>query len=587
MIIEESVKVKDYKCFASEPQGFEKIYPVNIIIGKNNSGKSSLIDLIEFIVSPSADFIVTGRGRTMAEVSFCRVLERKDVEQLIVNNDMYNNYLSPLLNKSFTYSLNIGIEKDGEVVINDILEDAPNIKKGIEPKLKKLFFDKTFKRINAERDVTPEFLAKEFTLASSGKNATSIVTKLLNEKGMEHNIIKKDFIKCINEITAPDIIFDDIIVKRDPKNDEWEIFLEDDNGYWVALSKMGSGIKTIILVLLNLIVSPKLEFKNPSKYVFGFEELENNLHPSLQRRLFSFIREYAKEFETHFFITTHSNIVIDLFGNDPLSQIIHVKKQGDNSIATSISSKELKNILKDLDFKASDILLSNGIIWVEGPSDAIYIELFLDLYAKANPGNDLQRLSFTIQSLATAVWKYAGFIDFDWNLINEDIQNKIISLSKLNHNHLLVIDNDGNYDDKKPSEWEQFSNGTGRNKAKLIYECVSHNNASENNLENNFGDSKNATLLFWINDGTFETYLSHFIKDKGKEFAKYFQTNKQNSYLEKKRDGDDSSISKVLLASDIAQFCLENELTINDIAPKDSDLYNKIARLYNTIKSWN
>ncbi len=45
-IIDQSIKIKNYKCFGNEPQGFEKIYPINIITGKNNSGKSSLIDLI-------------------------------------------------------------------------------------------------------------------------------------------------------------------------------------------------------------------------------------------------------------------------------------------------------------------------------------------------------------------------------------------------------------------------------------------------------------------------------------------------------------------------------------------------------------
>lgn len=41
-----SIKAKNYKCFGEEPQGFDEIYPINIIIGRNNSGKSSLLDLI-------------------------------------------------------------------------------------------------------------------------------------------------------------------------------------------------------------------------------------------------------------------------------------------------------------------------------------------------------------------------------------------------------------------------------------------------------------------------------------------------------------------------------------------------------------
>ncbi len=53
-IIDQSIKIKNYKCFVGDkPQGFEKIYPINIITGKNNSGKSSLVDMIIFKGNPN------------------------------------------------------------------------------------------------------------------------------------------------------------------------------------------------------------------------------------------------------------------------------------------------------------------------------------------------------------------------------------------------------------------------------------------------------------------------------------------------------------------------------------------------------
>ncbi len=58
MILERSLKIRNYKCFGDDEQGFEKILPINIIIGKNNSGKSSLIDLIEYLVSPQRNLII-------------------------------------------------------------------------------------------------------------------------------------------------------------------------------------------------------------------------------------------------------------------------------------------------------------------------------------------------------------------------------------------------------------------------------------------------------------------------------------------------------------------------------------------------
>ena len=47
-----SIKISNYKCFGDEACGYDRILPINLIIGRNNSGKSSLLDLIDFGVQP-------------------------------------------------------------------------------------------------------------------------------------------------------------------------------------------------------------------------------------------------------------------------------------------------------------------------------------------------------------------------------------------------------------------------------------------------------------------------------------------------------------------------------------------------------
>lgn len=45
-----SFKVRKYKCFGEEYQGFDTIKKFNIIIGKNNSGKSKLLEALEYFI---------------------------------------------------------------------------------------------------------------------------------------------------------------------------------------------------------------------------------------------------------------------------------------------------------------------------------------------------------------------------------------------------------------------------------------------------------------------------------------------------------------------------------------------------------
>lgn len=161
-----------------------------------------------------------------------------------------------------------------------------------------------------------------------------------------------------------------------------------------------------------------------------FEELENNLHPALQRRLFDYLYNYAILKDTRIFITTHSHVAINAFFGRDDTRIYHVIKENGRAeikkIDTFIDKVE---ILDDLDVKASDILQSNGIVWVEGPSDRIYIKRWLEVFTENAfiEGKDYQFLYYGGKTLAN----YS---------LEENPQ--LINILTTNHNAAIIMDSD-------------------------------------------------------------------------------------------------------------------------------------------------
>lgn len=47
-----SLRISNYKCFGAQPTGYERFLPINLIVGRNNSGKSALLDLIDYVSAP-------------------------------------------------------------------------------------------------------------------------------------------------------------------------------------------------------------------------------------------------------------------------------------------------------------------------------------------------------------------------------------------------------------------------------------------------------------------------------------------------------------------------------------------------------
>nr|WP_228732782.1 AAA family ATPase [Pseudomonas sp. P42] len=225
-----------------------------------------------------------------------------------------------------------------------------------------------------------------------------------------------------------------MVVQHHSDNNTWEIYLGEEGKGLVPLSASGSGLKTVILTLLNLLVRPDFEKKEIANYIFSFEELENNLHPSLQRNLFSFLLDYAQSKNCHIFLTTHSQVAIDLFHGENDAQILHVKKQSGDVLGIILDDLNRGySILDDLGAKASDILQANGIIWVEGPSDRIYLNKFIDLWGEGayKEGHHYQFIYYGGSVLA----------HIDASTPEVDLQ-EAVSAIKINRNFIFACDSD-------------------------------------------------------------------------------------------------------------------------------------------------
>lgn len=439
MILENEIKIKNYKCFNENGEGFNKILPINIIIGKNNSGKSSLIELIRFIVNDNVEIFDSYRNNTIPEVLISNILTENNVERVFQRNTSGGNiggnhyeFGMRFIGSKIKFKLGAGNKRE----FIEINSPAPDyIKQQLEQLTNAVSIPlrgKTFCNISAERDITPELSNQEVSFKSNGSGATNFVQQIINKDNRDSRLIEDKLLLELNKIVEPDMAFKRILVQLND-DDLWEIYFIDNHDSRVALSKMGSGIKTVILVLLNLIVKPAIDGKNTNNYIFAFEELENNLHPSLQRKLYEYIKEYSKINKSYFFLTTHSNVVIDTFSTIKEAQLLHIKNNGNSSeCSTVISYAKTKNIIEDLGLKASDILQTNGVIWVEGPSDRNYINGWLSLL---NP--ELKEgLHYSIMFYGGRLLSNLSF-DFKW------LQKELIPLLKINRNAFVIIDRDG------------------------------------------------------------------------------------------------------------------------------------------------
>jgi predicted ATP-dependent endonuclease of OLD family len=109
--------------------------------------------------------------------------------------------------------------------------------------------------------------------------------------------------------------------------------------------------------------------------IVAVEEPENHLHPKLQKIFVKELLYMLSSSRGQVFLSTHSPFILNL--TNP-NTIWFVYKEGLESKASNISSnQDINEVLGQLGVKPSDLLFTNGILIVEGPSDKIVYNSWL------------------------------------------------------------------------------------------------------------------------------------------------------------------------------------------------------------------
>lgn len=444
-MIADSFKFKGHDCFKNDWSGIDGFKPISVVIGRNNTGKSQLLDVLEKLTRKKIHELGFGfRCTGILDESSLRAAFPDNLrsDDLPGNSTHWQDHGIHFVGSPIEWQVDSKGAKIEVLHFNNPNHWSHSLEKRRE-KLEKAVANVTapilgckFRRLLADRDVQPELAKKELELKGDGTGATNIIRRFIlsHTPEMREELIQKELLNALSYIFGEDGSFVQIEVRHHESSDLWEVFLGEPRKGLIALSSSGSGLRTVVLVLLNLLVVPELEKTEKRQFVFAFEELENNLHPALLRRLFTYIADFVEREECMLFLTTHSNVALDFFGPRDDTQIIHVTHDGESAYTKTVAAHfDHVGLLTELGSRPSDLLQANGVVWLEGPSDRIYFNRFIELYSagKLREGRDYQCAFYGGSNLANSTFSAP-----------EDSDETFANLLRLNQNIAVVCDGD-------------------------------------------------------------------------------------------------------------------------------------------------
>lgn len=454
-----STELTDYVSETQEDgQSYLEIKKVNFFVGANNSGKSRLIRII--LRFNHVNFLADTPFNKKEIHDFFSYLDGEKSQygsnqfiDIVVGENLNKTMLSlSHINRAISYYEDLLFKTNDQVVINSssiatqyFYDDVRSYRRNKDLALqysKEKYNKKTvyyipilrgLRPINNEQDYYLERTQKDyFPLPEhgdikiiTGQSLYENLTSLLLGQPEQRNLILN------YEHMLGTKFFDDNELTLIPEYKKDTIAVKIGNEKQLPIYELGDGLQQIIIITSAAYLETE-----PS--MFFIEEPEINLHPGMLRKLIHFLIDHTPH---QYFITTHSNHLIDFYNYSDQVTVHRLKKKVENAQTTFTihDCKQDKDLLQELGVLNTSVYLANSTIWVEGITDRLYLKAYMQKYLAEHP--EKQKWQNYSEHIHYAFVEYQGGTLGHWDF-NDDDANDSLKALKLCATPFLIADGD-------------------------------------------------------------------------------------------------------------------------------------------------